>query len=757
MTQQKKPSSPQQPNPRVTIISVILFLVVAFFVGQQFMVMSNASSTPTDSLITSEFTQAVEQDRVTKVVYSAGDYKVTGTYYPAITAGSNAADAFNKAFDAMNARMATKKTPAGGVPAGVGTTSIESSVLGSERGYTSTFVGQDALAALLKDHPEVSYQVTLPSEWLGILSTLLPILLIGALLFFFFNQMQKANNSQMSFGKAKTKKNAEERPDVKFSDVAGVDEAVEEMQEIKDFLSNPAKYQSMGAKVPRGCLLVGPPGTGKTLLARAVAGEAGVPFFSISGSDFVEMFVGVGASRVRDLFQQAKDAAPSIIFIDEIDAVGRQRGAGLGGGHDEREQTLNQLLVEMDGFESNESVILIAATNRADILDPALLRPGRFDRQIVVDAPDVRGRERILQVHAKDKPIGSDVDLKRIAQLTPGFTGADLMNLMNESALLTARRGKKIITMREVNESMERVIAGPERKGRVMDEITKHTIAYHESGHALVGHLLPHADPVHKISIISRGRALGYTLSIPKEDKVLNTVGEMLDELAVFMGGRVAEEIFCDDVTTGASNDLERATKMARAMVTQYGMSAALGTQVFGQPNHEVFLGRDYGNTQDYSEETARRIDDEVARIMKEAHDRAYEILSSHREQMDLMASVLLERETVDGEACQALLDNRWSEYLEHEDEIIAKKDREEAEARARDAKLADPNWNGDAMGGNDVDGPDGAPTNVEAKHTDAFTPHGILSDLEAGFRDIAHGDHADNGDHKKDDKDSKH
>ena len=749
MTQQKKSSSPQQPNPRVTIISVVLFLVVAFFVGQQFMVMSNASSTPTDSLITSEFTQAVDQDRVTKVVYSAGDYKVTGTYYPAITAGSNAADAFNSAFDAMNARMATVKTPSGGVPAGVGTTTIDSSVLGSERGYTSTFVGQDALAELLKDHPEVSYQVTLPSEWLSILSSLLPILLIGALLFFFFSQMQKANNSQMSFGKAKTKKNAEERPDVKFSDVAGVDEAVEEMQEIKDFLSNPAKYQAMGAKVPRGCLLVGPPGTGKTLLARAVAGEAGVPFFSISGSDFVEMFVGVGASRVRDLFQQAKDAAPSIIFIDEIDAVGRQRGAGLGGGHDEREQTLNQLLVEMDGFESNESVILIAATNRADILDPALLRPGRFDRQIVVDAPDVRGRERILEVHAKDKPIGSDVDLKRIAQLTPGFTGADLMNLMNESALLTARRGKKIITMREVNESMERVIAGPERKGRVMDEITKHTIAYHESGHALVGHTLPHADPVHQISIISRGRALGYTLSIPKEDKVLNTVGEMRDELAVFMGGRVAEEIFCDDVTTGASNDLERATKMARAMVTQYGMSAALGTQVFGQPNHEVFLGRDYGNTQDYSEETARRIDDEVARIMKEAHDRAYEILSSHREQMDLMASVLLERETVDGAACQALLDNRWSEYLEHEDEIIAKKDAEEAAARARDAKLADPNWNGE-MGGA-PDGPDGAPTNVETKRTDAFAPHGILDDLEAGFRDIAHGDCG------KDDKDTKH
>ena len=748
MAQQKKQPSSQQPNPRVTIISVLLFLVVAFFVGQQFMVMSNANSTPTDSLITSEFTQAVEQDRVTKVVYSAGDYKVTGTYYPAITAGSTAADAFNTAFDAMNARMATEKNPQGAVLAGVGTTTIDSTTLGSERGYTSTYVGQDSLSALLKDHPNISYQVTLPSEWLSILSSLLPIILIGALLFFFFNQMQKSTNSQMNFGKAKTKKAAEERPDVKFSDVAGVDEAVEEMQEIKDFLSNPAKYQSMGAKVPRGCLLVGPPGTGKTLLARAVAGEAGVPFFSISGSDFVEMFVGVGASRVRDLFQQAKEAAPSIIFIDEIDAVGRQRGTGLGGGHDEREQTLNQLLVEMDGFESNESVILIAATNRADVLDPALLRPGRFDRQIVVDAPDVRGREKILQVHAKDKPLSSDVDLSVIAKLTPGFTGADLMNLMNESALLTARRGKKIITMREVNESMERVIAGPERKGRVMDEQTKHTIAYHESGHALVGHTLPHADPVHKISIISRGRALGYTLSIPKEDKVLNTVGEMLDELAVFMGGRVAEEIFCDDVTTGASNDLERATKMARAMVTQYGMSSALGTQVFGQPNHEVFLGRDYGNTQDYSEETARRIDDEVARIMKEAHDRAYEILSSHRDQMDLMASVLLERETIDGEACQALLDNRWSEYLEHEDDIIAAKQREEAEARARDAKLADPNWNGEQEGEGGADGVDGAPTQT-AHHVDAFAPRGVLNDLEQGFRDIAHGGDSQDKDNK--------
>ena len=691
MAQQNKQTNFQQPNPRTTVISVLLFMLVAFFVGNQFMNMQG--TTKTDSLITSEFVQAVEQGRVTKVVYSSGDYTVTGTYYPAITAGSTAADAFNSAFDTMNARMSTMKNPdTGKVLAGVGTTDLEETTLGEEHNYSSTYVGADSLGQLLAKHPDVSYQVQLPSPWGELLVTFLPIIAIAAILLFFFNSMQKANNSQLNFGKAKTKKNIEERPDVKFADVAGVDEAVEEMQEIKDFLANPAKYQSMGAKIPRGCLLVGPPGTGKTLLARAVAGEAGVPFFSISGSDFVEMFVGVGASRVRDLFKQAKEASPSIIFIDEIDAVGRQRGTGLGGGHDEREQTLNQLLVEMDGFEANDSVVLIAATNRADVLDPALLRPGRFDRQIVVDAPDVKGREKILKVHAKDKPIGSDVDLAKVAKLTPGFTGADLANLMNESALLTARRGKKIITQREVSESMERVIAGPERKGRVLDEQTKHTIAYHESGHALVGHLLSHADPVHKISIISRGRALGYTLSIPKEDKVLNSLGEMRDEMAVFMGGRVAEEIYCNDITTGASNDLERATKMARAIVTQYGMSTELGTQVFGQPNHEVFLGRDYGNTQDYSEETARRIDDEVARIMKEAHDRAYEILIAHREQMDLMASVLLERETVEGEACQALLENRWDDYLDHEDEINARKEAEEQAARERDEKLADPN-----------------------------------------------------------------
>ncbi len=695
MAQENKTPNRRRLRPRTTIIIIVVLAIIVFFVGEQFLSMANSDKKVTDDIITSEFVQAVDQDRVTSVTYSAGDYSVSGTYYPAVTAGSTAANAFNESFQALNARIAmVKNGDTGKSLTGIGTTDLKATELGTEHNFNSTYYG--TLSDLMAEHPDIPYTVELPSAFLEVLGTLLPIILIAVILFFFFAQMNRANNSQMSFGKTKAKKNLEERPDVKFDDVAGVDEAVEEMQEIKDFLSNPAKYQSMGAKIPRGCLLVGPPGTGKTLLARAVAGEAGVPFFSISGSDFVEMFVGVGASRVRDLFQQAKDAAPSIIFIDEIDAVGRQRGAGLGGGHDEREQTLNQLLVEMDGFEENDSVVLIAATNRVDILDPALLRPGRFDRQIVVDVPDVKGRERILKVHSKDKPLGSDVDLVSVAKLTPGFTGADLANLMNESALLAARRGKKIITQQEVSESMERVIAGPERKGRVLDDDTKHTIAYHEAGHALVGNELPHADPVHKISIISRGRALGYTLSIPKEDKVLNSLGEMRDELAVFMGGRVAEELFCEDITTGASNDLERATNIARSIVTQYGMSSELGTQVFGQPNHEVFLGRDYGNTQDYSEETARRIDDEVARIMKEAHDRATEVLSNHREQMDLMAKVLLERETVEGEACQALLDNRWDEYLKHEDEINARKEAEEAAARARDAQLSDPNWKGD-------------------------------------------------------------
>ncbi len=680
MAENKKPNV--DPGSRTTLIWVVLAVVVVAFVASQLM-MGRTSDAVTDSLTTSEFTQAVEQGRVTSCTYDAGGYSVTGSYYPASTSISDTLGTFNRAFEALNA--ASQKM---GGTAIVATQTMESTEKGSLHNYTATYVGSDSLGELMSAHPEITYQVTLPSNLWSILGSILPILLIAGLFIYFMNSMQKTTNSQMGFGKTKAKKAAEERPDVKFSDVAGVDEAVEEMAEIKDFLSNPAKYQAMGAKIPRGCLLVGPPGTGKTLLARAVAGEAGVPFFSISGSDFVEMFVGVGASRVRDLFQQAKDAAPSIIFIDEIDAVGRQRGAGVGGGHDEREQTLNQLLVEMDGFDKNESVVLIAATNRADILDPALLRPGRFDRQIVVDRPTVDGRKKILEVHSKDKPLGSDVDLDRIASLTSGFTGADLMNLMNESALLTARKNKRIITMQEVTSAFERVIAGPERKSKIMNDDTKRIIAYHESGHALVGHSLEKADPVHKISIISRGRALGYTLSIPDEDKVLNSVGEMKAELAVFMGGRVAEEIFCGDVTTGASNDLERATKMARSMVMQYGMSSELGQQVFGEANHEVFLGRDYGNTQNYSDETAKRIDDEIARIMKEAHDTAYEILSSKMDQMHLMAKVLMERETVDGEECQALLDNKWDEYLLREVDIKRKKDEEEAAARAKDQEL---------------------------------------------------------------------
>ena len=681
----KKNKNRKTPNVRSSIATGVIFLLIAVF----FMTMmsrsmgTNNGITETDSLVSSEFMQAVDQGRVETVVYDTGAQTISGVYYPANTAGASISGAFNTGFDALNAALGSQKGSDGKRLATIETSVLQVKDLGDKHNFTCVWVGQNSLDTLMAAHSEIQYSQTLASPWGSILLSILPMILIFGLLIYFFTQMNKANGSQMQFGKNKAKKMIQEHPDVKFADVAGVDEAVEEMQEIKDFLANPAKYQAMGAKVPRGCLLVGPPGTGKTLLARAVAGEAGVPFFSISGSDFVEMYVGVGASRVRDLFKEAKENAPSIIFIDEIDAVGRQRGAGLGGGHDEREQTLNQLLVEMDGFESNDSVILIAATNRSDVLDPALLRPGRFDRQIVVDNPDLKGRRRILDVHAANKPMASDVDLDSLASLTPGFSGAELANLLNESALLAARRGQKIITNKEVQDSMERVIAGPERKGRILSESTRKTLAYHESGHALVGHLLPLADPVHKITIISRGRALGYTLSIPAEDQVLNSRNQIRDELAVFLGGRVAEEIFCEDITTGASNDLERATKMARSMITTYGMSERLGHQMFGQPNHEVFLGRDYGNTQDYSEETARLIDEEVSALMREAHDRAYEILMAHKDQMDLMASVLLERETVDGEACQALLDNRWSEYLlkEQSGETPAAKASAEVEA----------------------------------------------------------------------------
>ena len=678
-----KNSIPPQLKSRKTWITTALCVLATLFIFASFL--NPFQSSDVDSLQTSQFVKAVEDGRVKSVSYAASDYTVTGEYYPTTNPGSEILSSANKLAEALNSSIETRaKDGKLESSQGLATKTIDSGKASEPKKYTSIYVGSDSLGELMKEHPEITYSITLPSGWKSLLTSLAPIILIGIIMFVFLNQIMKQQQSQMGFGNSRAKKYTEERPKVTFKDVAGVDEAVEEMKEIKDFLSDPKKYQKIGAKIPRGCLLVGPPGTGKTLLAKAVAGEADVPFFSISGSDFVEMFVGVGASRVRDLFKQAREASPSIIFIDEIDAVGRQRGTGLGGGHDEREQTLNQILVEMDGFDEKDSVVLVAATNRSDVLDPALLRPGRFDRQIVVDTPDVKGRRAILDVHAKDKPLGSDVDLDSVAKITPGFTGADLMNLLNESALLTARRNKKIITQREVSESLERVIAGPERKGRVMTDKTKKTIAYHESGHALVGFSLEDADPVHKISIISRGRALGYTLSIPDEDKVLNSLSEMKAELAVLMGGRVAEEIFIGDVTTGASNDLERASKIARAIVTQYGMSP-LGNQVFGQPNHEVFLGRDYGNTQDYSDETARRIDDEVSKLMQQAHDSAYEILNAHKTQMGLMASVLLDRETVEGEACQSLLENKWDDYLVREKDIIAKREAEEEAARKKD------------------------------------------------------------------------
>ena len=465
-----------------------------------------------------------------------------------------------------------------------------------------------------------------------------------------FSQVRTNGNQIMQFGKSKAKEMDEETPKVTFKDVAGAEEAKEELEEIKEFLKSPEKFNNLGAKIPKGVLLVGPPGTGKTLLARAVAGESNVPFYSISGSDFVEMFVGVGASRVRDLFKKAKESSPAIIFIDEIDAVGRMRGAGLGGGHDEREQTLNQLLVEMDGFESNQGVILMAATNRPDVLDPALLRPGRFDRQVIVDRPDLDGRTQILKVHSKDKPLVKTIDLKTIAKQTPGFTGADLANLLNESALLAARKNKKTISNTDIENSIDRVLAGPEKKSRLMSEEEKKIIAYNETGHALVGWALQNADPIHKVTIIPRGRALGYTQALPESEKYLSSKAELKDRLAMLMGGRVAEEIVFKDPTTGASNDIEKATDIARRMVMEFGMSDKLGPMLFGKGSNEVFLGRDYGRQQDYSDEVASSIDDEVKILLNDAHITAGKILKKFKKQMDAMVDILMEKETIDRE-----------------------------------------------------------------------------------------------------------
>src|SRR5690554_271079 len=503
------------------------------------------------------------------------------------------------------------------------------------------------LAELLRESGTPFDSDPQPPGLMEMFLSFLPWLLLIGFMVFIFMQMQGSGNRVMQFGKSKAKVVSKDQPKVTFKDVAGLDEAIEELQEIKDFPQNPERYRQMGAKIPKGVLLFGPPGTGKTLLARAVAGEAGVPFMSISGSDFVEMFVGVGASRVRDLFEQAKNTAPAIVFIDEIDAVGRHRGAGLGGGHDEREQTLNQLLVELDGFEGNTGVIVMAATNRPDILDPALLRPGRFDRQIVVDAPDKEGRKQILEVHAKGKPLSAEIDLEVLARRTPGFTGADLANLINEAALLATRRRKNEITMAELEEAIDRVMAGPERKSRVMSDEEKKLIAYHETGHALVGWALPNADPVHKVTIVARGRSLGHTLALPTKDKYLVRRSELVDQLAMLLGGRVAEEIIYADPTTGAANDIEKATSIARKMVMEYGMSDELGPMQYGKANGEVFLGRDYGRQQDYSDEVAAFIDNEVRKMITAAHDEAMSILTHHRDAMERMVEALLERETV--------------------------------------------------------------------------------------------------------------
>jgi cell division protease FtsH len=525
------------------------------------------------------------------------------------------------------------------------------------------------------------------SSLLSLLTYILPFLLFFAFWIFLMNQMQGGGSRVMSFGKSRAKRMSVDAPKITFRDVAGADEAVQELHEIKEFLENPKKFQSLGARIPKGVLLYGPPGTGKTLLARAVAGEAGVPFFSISGSDFVEMFVGVGASRVRDLFEQAKQNSPCIIFMDEIDAVGRHRGAGMGGGHDEREQTLNQLLVEMDGFEMKDNIILIAATNRPDILDPALLRPGRFDRQIVVDRPDRKGRKKILEVHTRGKPLAKAIDLDVLAGQTPGFTGADLANLINEAALLTARSDKREITMNELEEGIMRVIAGPEKKSRVMSEKERLVTAYHELGHAVVGHVLPNSDPVHKISIISRGQALGYTISLPTEDKFLTTRAELTDTMAMTLGGRAAEEIVFGEITTGASNDLEKVTETAKQMVMRFGMSERLGPRVFGHDRAQPFLGREFSAEPDYSDEVAREIDDEIRRVVEEAHQTAKDILSEHRKQLDAISKILLERETIESEHFEQLLEGKSEEEVFPEEEEEEKPPTPEPEADKETAR----------------------------------------------------------------------
>jgi len=608
----------------------ILLVVVLAFVAQRLISPDTGEKPPTYN----EFLQMVEKGDIAEVTINTKDNTLEVTEQPVKPADGGA--------DAQSGEQTGEKFETGFPP------NTEQSLLNQ------------------LDTNEVAVTVK-GSGGGGILSILiyvLPFLLFFGFWIFLMNQMQGGGSRVMSFGKSKAKKMAVDAPKITFKDVAGADEAVQELHEIKEFLQNPKKFQSLGARIPKGVLLYGPPGTGKTLLARAVAGEAGVPFFSISGSDFVEMFVGVGASRVRDLFEQAKQNSPCIIFMDEIDAVGRHRGAGMGGGHDEREQTLNQLLVEMDGFEVKDNIILIAATNRPDILDPALLRPGRFDRQVAVDRPDREGRKKILEVHSRGKPLAGHIDLDALAGQTPGFTGADLSNLINEAALLSARTGKKEITQDELEEGIMRVVAGPEKKTRILSEKERKITAYHEMGHAIVGHLLPNCDPVHKISVISRGQALGYTISLPTEDKFLTTRAELAETMAMTLGGRAAEELVFDEITTGASNDLEKVTATAKQMVMRFGMSERLGPRVFGHDRGQPFLGRDMGSEPDYSDEIAREIDDEIRRIVENAHQTARDLLDQRRDDLERISEILLVRETIDADQFVALLEGKSEEEV---------------------------------------------------------------------------------------------
>ena len=620
----REPKIPGMPGgKKPTRTGWLYFLLACALLGYAFFNMGSgfANSSNTVKLATSEMVSAIKQDRVEDLTYTVQDGSVTGHYWK------------------------TKKDK--------GDTS-------ELKSFSSTYVGSDSLAELMAEHPDTKYIVNTndPDFWGDLAMSVLPTIALIAIMFYFMRQMMGANNRNMQFGKTNAKTNEATRPKVKFEDVAGVDEAVEELEEIRDFLSDPDRYRKLGAKIPRGVLLVGPPGTGKTLLAKAVAGEAGVPFFSISGSDFVEMFVGVGASRVRDLFKEAKSQAPSIIFIDEIDAVGRQRGAGLGGGHDEREQTLNQLLVEMDGFSSNTGVIVIAATNRKDILDPALLRPGRFDRQIYVGTPDWRGREAILKVHAKDKPLADNVNLESLAKATAGFTGADLANLLNEAALLAAGKNRAVITMKDMEEAMIKVIAGPEKRSRVVSTYERKLTAFHEAGHAIAMYCLPTQDPVHMITIVPRGMAGGMTISLPQDDQTFVSKSEMFETIVGFLGGRVAEQLKLDDISTGASNDIQRATAIARDMVSKYAMSDSLGPVCYSSGN-EVFIGRDYEKTKSYSEAVAGRIDDEVQSILTAAYQKCTDILKSHDDKLEAVASYLMAHNNMGRPQFEAVMEGK--------------------------------------------------------------------------------------------------